>query len=128
MRFPNWVCSDCGRPFGRKWNGKRHMRLCHYGFGVLVSFIDYLSGRQWGFYPSSSPPSYGRKSTSFFDIYTDEFNRALARESVNRFFHRPPPGIKSNFNNNGNPSRLNHHLPVDIYKIFGFRLRQADER
>ena len=89
MRFPNWVCKDCGRSFGRKSNGKRHIELCHCGFGTLLSFIDYMSGRQFGIYPPSSPPSYRRKSTSFFDIYADEFNRALAREAVNRFFHRP---------------------------------------
>lgn len=122
MRFPNWVCSSCGRPFGRKWNGKRHLQLCHYGFGALVSFIDYLSGRQSGFYPSSSPPSYERKSTSLFDIYADEFNRALVRESINRFFHPLPQSrMKNNFNNIVNPSRFNHYDPGDIDKIFGFR-------
>jgi hypothetical protein len=68
MRFPNWVCNDCGRPFGRKWNGRRHIELCHHGSGGLVSFIDYLPGRQFGIYPSSSPPSYRRNSTSYFDI------------------------------------------------------------
>ena len=85
MRFPNWVCKDCGKPFSRKWNGKRHINICHHGFGTLLSFIDYLSGRQFGIYPPNSPPSYRRKSTSVFDIYMDELNRALARESVNRF-------------------------------------------
>jgi hypothetical protein len=121
MRFPNWVCSNCGRPFGRKWNGQRHVQLYHYGFGALVSFIDYLSGRQSGIYPSRSPPSYGRRSTSYFDIYADEFNRALARESVNRFFHPSQSGIKNNFNNVGNISRFDHHDPGEIDKIFGFR-------
>lgn len=86
MRFPNWVCKDCGKPFSRKWNGKRHINICHHGFGTLLSFIDYLSGRQFGIYPPNSPPSYRRKSTSVFDIYMDEFSRALARKSVNRFF------------------------------------------
>ena len=50
MRFPNWVCKDCGKPFSRKWNGKRHINICHHGFGTLLSFIDYLSGRQFGIY------------------------------------------------------------------------------
>ena len=86
MRFPNWVCSDCGRQFGRKWNGERHIQLCHHGLGAMVSFIDYLSGRQFGIYHLGPPPSYRRKSTSFCDIYADEFNRSLAREAVNRFF------------------------------------------
>jgi hypothetical protein len=127
MRFPNWVCSDCGRPFGRRWNGQRHIQLCHYGFGSLVSFIDYLSGRQSGFYPSSSPPSYGRRSTSFLDIYTDEFNRALARESVNRFFHPPQPGMKYNFNNIGNQLGHNRHHPEDSEKIFGIRAHACEK-
>jgi hypothetical protein len=126
MRFPNWVCSDCGRPFGRRWNGQRHLQICHHGFGALVSFIDYLSGRQSGFYPSNSPPSYTRKTTSFFDIYKDEFNRALARESVNRFFHPPQPGMKNNYNI-GNQLGLNRHHPEDAEKIFGFRANACEK-
>ena len=122
MRFPNWLCSGCGRPFGRKWNAQRHIQLCHYGLGALVSFIDYLSGRQSGIYPSRSPPSYARRSTRYFDIYADEFNRALARELVSRFFHPlPQSGMKNNFNNVGNPPRFDHYDPGDIDKIFGFR-------
>jgi hypothetical protein len=121
MRFPNWVCKDCGKPFGRKWNAKRHIKICHYGFGTLLSFIDYLSGRQFGIYPPNSPPSYRRKSTSFLDIYTDEFNRALARESVNRFFQLPQQRIQNDFNNIGNPSKANDYLPYDADKIFGIR-------
>jgi hypothetical protein len=126
MRFPNWVCSDCGRPFGRRWNGLRHLQICHHGFGALVSFIDYLSGRQSGFYPSSSPPSYTRKTTSFFDIYKDEFNIALARESVNRFLDPPQPGMKNNFNI-GNQLGLNRHHPEDAEKIFGFRANACEK-
>jgi hypothetical protein len=37
------------------------------------------------------------------------------------FFIHPQPGMKNNFNNNGNLSQLDHHVPVDIDKIFGFR-------
>ena len=127
MRLPNWVCKDCGRPFSRKSNGERHIELCHYGFGALVRFIDYLSGRQFGIYPLSSPPSYKRKSTSYFDIYTDEFNRALARESVNRFFQPPQQRIQNNFNNIKNPSKANHYIPEDADKIFGFRAHDCEK-
>lgn len=127
MRFPNWVCKDCGRPFGRKWNGERHVQLCHYGLGALVSFIDYLSGRQFGIYPSNSPPSYRRKSTSYFDIYTDELNRALARESVNRFFRPPQQRIQNNFNNIGNVLKANHYLPENADKIFGIRAHACEK-
>ena len=127
MRFPNWVCNECGKPFGRRWNGQRHIELCHHGFGGLVSFIDYLSGRQFGVYPSTPPPSYRRKSSSFFDIYTDEFKRALARESVNRFFHPPQPRMKYNFNNIGNQLRLNRYHPEDAEKIFGIRAHACEK-
>jgi hypothetical protein len=127
MRFPNWVCSDCGKPFGRKWNGQRHMQLCHYGFGSLVSVMDYLSGRQSGFYPSSPPPSYRRKSTSFFDIYTDEFNRALARESVNRFFRPTQQRMQNNFNDIGNQLGFNRPHAEDAEKIFGIRAHTCEK-
>ncbi len=127
MRFPNWVCKDCGKPFSRKWNGKRHIKICHHGFGILLRFIDYLSGRQFGIYPPNSPPSYRRNSTSFFDIYTDEFNRALARESVNRFFQLPQQRIQNNFNNIGIPSKPSHYLPDDADKIFGFRAHVCEK-
>lgn len=127
MRFPNWVCKDCGKPFSRKWNGKRHINICHHGIGTLLSFIDYLSGRQFGIYPPNSPPSYRRKSTSVFDIYMDEFNRALARESVNRFFQLPQQRIQNNFNNIGIPSKANHYLPDDADKIFGIRAHACEK-
>ena len=35
--------------------------------------------------------------------------------------------MKNNFNNNVNPSRLNHHVPVDIDKIFGFRAHDCEK-
>ena len=35
--------------------------------------------------------------------------------------------MKNNFNNNVNPSRLNHHVPVDIDKIFGFRAHACEK-
>jgi hypothetical protein len=92
-----------------------------------MSFIDYLSGRQFGIYPSSPPPSYRRKSTSYFDIYTDEFNRALARESVNRFFHPPQPGMKNNFNNISNPLVYNRPHAEDAEKIFGIRAHACEK-
>ena len=91
------------------------------------SFIDYLSGRQFGIYPSNSPPSYRRKSTSYFDIYTDELNRALAREAVNRFFRPPQQRIQNNFNNIGNVSKANHYLSENADKIFGIRAHACEK-
>jgi hypothetical protein len=90
-----------------------------------MSFIDYLSGRQFGIYPSSPPPSYRRKSTSYFDIYTDEFNRALARESVNRFFHPPQPRMKNNFNNISNPLVFNRPMQKMQRKYLELELTHA---
>ena len=94
---------------------------------ALVSFIDYLSGRQFGIYPSNSPPPYRRKSTSYFDIYTDELNRALAREAVNRFFRPPQQRMQNNFNNIGNVSKANHYLPENADKIFGIRAHACEK-
>lgn len=48
---PNWVCSACGMWSNRKFSVKRHIINKHYGNAFLVTFIDYLVGRQSGLYP-----------------------------------------------------------------------------
>jgi hypothetical protein len=61
MRFPNWVCVNCGQTSSRKWNIQRHMKICHNSVGGFVSFTDYLAGRQTDMYQPTSRLIYHSK-------------------------------------------------------------------
>jgi hypothetical protein len=76
---PNWVCSTCGMWSNRKFSVKRHIINKHYGNAFLVTYIDYLVGRQSGLYLPSSPPDYQKKERSFLDIFNEEFWKEKAR-------------------------------------------------
>ena len=80
MRFPNWVCVNCGQLSSRKWNIQRHMKICHNSVGGFVSFTDYLAGRQTDMYQPTSPPIYHSKKTNSLDIFMEEAIRELAKK------------------------------------------------
>jgi hypothetical protein len=80
---PNWACASCGMFSSRRYNVQRHMINLHKGYGNVVSFVDYLLGRQWGVYRPNPRPTYRRKENKF-DIMNEEFLRQIARESASR--------------------------------------------
>jgi hypothetical protein len=45
----------------RRYNVKRYIQNLHSGGTFLVSFVDYLVGRQSGYYLPSFPPTYETK-------------------------------------------------------------------
>jgi hypothetical protein len=83
MRFPKWICINCGQPSSRKYNIQRHMQTRHNGIGAFVSFADYMAGRQIGIYQPSSAPTYHSRTNSL-DIFMEEAYRELARKAVNQ--------------------------------------------
>lgn len=125
MRFPNWICVNCGQPSGRKWNIQRHIQICHNSVGNFVSFTDYLVGRQTGVYQPTSPPIYHSKKTNFLDIFMKEANRELARKIVNQTFlqrpiwHQNLHGYTSGFGSSG--SSQPQPSPIDSNDIIGYR-------
>lgn len=52
---PKWACAECGYPFTRAWNARRHLDNKHGGTGNIVSFMEYLAGVNSGKYAA---PSY----------------------------------------------------------------------
>jgi len=50
---------------------------------MVVSYIDYLAGRNSGLYPPSAAPTYRRKTMTNNPLM-DEISRAAARELVHR--------------------------------------------
>ncbi|HJU60171.1 MAG TPA: hypothetical protein VJ583_10495 [Nitrososphaeraceae archaeon] len=57
----------------------------HYGNAFLVTYIDYLVGRQSGLYPHSSPPNYQTKMSPLhiFNEFWKEKARIVARGNSN---------------------------------------------
>jgi hypothetical protein len=57
MRRLEYVCTACGRPFGRHESARRHLfnPNIHDGQGAITSLAEYALGIKQGWYP---PPSY----------------------------------------------------------------------
>ena len=68
----------------RRYNVQRHVNSLHKGYGNIVSFVDYLLGRQWGIYLPNPRPTYQRKEESKTNIMNEEFLKQIARESASR--------------------------------------------
>lgn len=57
----NWSCTACGMSSGRKFSVKRHVDNVHLGDGGIIPFVEYVSGRRGGYYPSQSRHQIGEK-------------------------------------------------------------------
>jgi hypothetical protein len=90
MEKPNWVCISCGMWSSRKYSVKRHILTVHGGYSLMVSFIEYIVGRQTGIYHPTFPaaPTNHRdvqsrepkQTPGHFDIFKDELTREAARK------------------------------------------------
>ncbi|HEY9386622.1 MAG TPA: hypothetical protein VIP70_06255 [Nitrososphaeraceae archaeon] len=82
----------------RKYSVRRHIQNKHNGYGMIVSFVDYLVGRVTGAYYPSTPhivpgKKYEDKSKpSNLDIYTEEYWRELARLAARKQQQQQQPG------------------------------------
>ena len=87
MKKPNWVCSACSMWSNRKFSVKRHIKNQHNGNASLVTFMDYIVGRQSGLYlpPSSSVYSFqhsnyqNKEKESPLETFTHEYMKEKAR-------------------------------------------------
>jgi hypothetical protein len=99
MEKPNWVCISCGMWSSRKYSVNRHILTVHGGYSLMVSFIEYIVGRQTGIYrPPSPAASLGhrnvqsqelksqepKKTKDPYDIYNEEYWKEIAREAARR--------------------------------------------
>jgi len=60
---PNWACAVCGMFSSRRYNVQRYIRTLHNGYAYVVAFIDYMIGRQMGYYIPASVPKYTGKNS-----------------------------------------------------------------
>ena len=91
MEKPNWVCISCGMWSSRKYSVKRHILTVHGGNSLMVSFIEYIVGRQTGIYRHPFPAprlvietlnlEEPKKNASPFDTYQEEFWREKAEKN-----------------------------------------------
>jgi hypothetical protein len=87
MKKPNWVCSACSMWSNRKSSVKRHIKNRHNGNASLVTFMDYLVGRQTGLYLPPSPPLSSFQHSNYqdkeeespLDAFTREYMKEKAR-------------------------------------------------
>ncbi|CAN5289085.1 hypothetical protein BH18THE2_BH18THE2_05330 [soil metagenome] len=77
----------------RKYSVKRHILTIHGGFSVMVSFIEYIVGRQTGIYRPPFPAaqtghrdvqSREMKKTAGSETFQEEYCKEMAREAARR--------------------------------------------
>jgi hypothetical protein len=131
MSKPNWACSGCGMYSSRRWSVERHILNLHDGIGNVVPFVDYLLGRQSGFYLPKLRPTFVRKNATkmvtVMDTFKDEFLKGFASKVVNKaLFSSPIQNHQFNFRTNGAPYFYpSQFLPNIIPKpedVFGFKI------
>ena len=83
---PKWACASCGMYSSRRYSVKRHIHKFHSGGAILVSFVDYLVGRQSGYLPLGFPPTYENKSEDgkidYQKIIKEETLRGMVRKNL----------------------------------------------
>ena len=83
---PKWACASCGMYSSRRYSVKRHIQNLHSGGTFLVSFVDYLVGRQSGYYPLSFLPTYETKTEhgniDYQKIAKEEILRGMIRKKL----------------------------------------------
>ena len=92
MKKPNWVCSACSMWSNRKSSVKRHIKDQHNGNASLVTFMDYIVGRQSGLYLPQSPPLSSHQQHNYqnkekespLDIFSHEYMKERARLSARK--------------------------------------------
>jgi hypothetical protein len=83
---PRWACASCGMYSSRRYSVKRHIQKLHSGGAFLVAFVDYLVGRQSGYFPLSFPPTYetkpARNNIDYQNIIKEETLRGMVRKNL----------------------------------------------
>jgi hypothetical protein len=135
MSKPNWACTGCGMYSSRRWSVERHILNLHDGISNVVPFVDYLVGRQSGFYLPKFRPTFVKKNATktvtVMDTFKDEFLKAVANKAVNK---APSSSTLQNhqflsfqgFGNNGAPyfypNQFRLHIIPRPEDIFGFEI------
>jgi hypothetical protein len=61
MRRPAYVCATCSEHFTRRYSGTRHNLTIHGNRAEIVTYIEYLVGRNSGRYRPSHPSLYRKR-------------------------------------------------------------------
>lgn len=80
---PNWACVVCGMYSSRKYSVKRHIQKVH-GSGPILRYVDYVTGRQAGYYAPGIFPSFEKKAEPEHDpnrLRIDAFEEGFWNEA-----------------------------------------------
>jgi hypothetical protein len=130
MSKRNWACATCGMDSSRKESVKRHIKKLHSGNAIIVSYTDYLIGRQSGIYsPHSNPMYISKNEPSLADKVTEEYYKEIARQCARQLFLsnslKRQQQISEPFGNNNSINI--QHQPYDLRNnrddIFGFEIK-----
>jgi hypothetical protein len=103
MRRPTHVCATCSEHFTRRYSATRHNFSIHKGTGEIVTYLEYLVGRNSGRYRPSHPSLYrkGRGEKRIHDfghatVTADSMGdivppRGLQQETLSRSTPLPLP-------------------------------------
>jgi hypothetical protein len=89
MRRPAYVCATCSEHFTRRYSAARHNLTIHKGIGEIVTYLEYLVGRNSGRYRPSHPSLY-RKRRREKGNRDSRYATTVAADSMGDTF---PPGV-----------------------------------
>jgi hypothetical protein len=118
----------------RRWSVERHILNLHDGIGNVVPFVDYLAGRQSGFYLPKFRPAFVKKNATktvtVMDTFKDELLKGFASKAINKALSSSQ--IQNHqfnfqrFGSNGptyyDPSQFLSHIIPRPEDIFGFEI------
>lgn len=117
----NWTCTACGRPFGRSYSAKRHVRKVHIGEGDVVSYPAYVFGVLTGRY---EPP----KMKSAFDADQKDWDKAfsneLSKEIRDRFVQKSADRVIPKDTGDKQRNLEQWSQAIDLFAVMSSRLFQ----
>src|SRR5215469_835737 len=72
MARATYVCATCSEHFTRRYSATRHNLTIHNGRGEIVTYLEYLVGRNSGRYQPSHPSLYRRGRGEKSEIVLDD--------------------------------------------------------
>jgi len=124
MKRIEYVCTNCGRPFGRKFVAKRHLRDVHKGHGELTSVMGYILGVIYGKFQWPRLPQNGRPPIDHIEDFRDTIKKMA---QFSRDLREVSPLIGAGKELASQPNSGAHFVSGPKREIFGYRVYVCDK-
>ena len=124
MKRLEYVCTNCGRPFGRKFVARRHLRDVHKGHGELTSVMGYMLGVIDGKFQWPRLPQNGRPPIDHIEDFRDTIKKMA---QFSRDLREVSSFIGAGKELASQPNGSAHFVSGPKRKIFGYQVYVCDK-